>query len=150
MAGTNPSASLRFETGPAVRHRRWAPATVVLALVPLLVALGIILWVNRTRIALPDNSRVSVDAEGNDVRAMERIPTEQPPHTVRISKPFYLGKFEVTQAQWQAVMGDNPSASRDPTNPVELVSFEDIQPFLTQLNTAYGRKGRSYELPTEA
>jgi formylglycine-generating enzyme required for sulfatase activity len=61
---------------------------------------------------------------------------EQPVHTVRISKPFYLGKYEVTQAQWRAVMGNNPSGfTGDPTRPVEKVSWEDVQGFIRQLNT---------------
>jgi formylglycine-generating enzyme required for sulfatase activity len=74
---------------------------------------------------------------------------EQPVHTVRISKPFYLGKYEVTQAQWQAVMGNNPSAfTGDPTRPVENVSWEDVQEFIRRLNTKEG--GATYRLPTEA
>jgi len=74
---------------------------------------------------------------------------EQPVHTVRISKPFYLGKYEVTQAQWQAVMGNNPSAfTGDPTRPVENVSWEDVQEFIRRLNTKEG--GTTYRLPTEA
>jgi formylglycine-generating enzyme required for sulfatase activity len=74
---------------------------------------------------------------------------EQPVHTVRISKPFYLGKYEVTQAQWQAVMGNNPSRfTGDATRPVENVSWEDVQEFIRRLNTKEG--GATYRLPTEA
>ncbi len=54
---------------------------------------------------------------------------------MRITQPFYLGKYEVTQAQWQAVMGSNPSQFKDnPSHPVEQVSWDDIQPFLAKLN----------------
>src|SRR5256885_807834 len=57
--------------------------------------------------------------------AIDSYPDEQPVRTVRISQPFYLGKYEVTQAQWEAVMGYNPSAWRgQPNLPVEQVSWE--------------------------
>ena len=73
---------------------------------------------------------------------------EKPVHRVRISKAFYLGKYEVTQAQWQAVMGDNPSRFKGDTLPVEQVSWEDVQEFIRRLNTKEG--GSKYRLPTEA
>jgi formylglycine-generating enzyme required for sulfatase activity len=47
---------------------------------------------------------------------------ETPQHKVTISKPFYLGKYEVTQEQWTAVMGNNPSNFKGRSNPVENVS----------------------------
>lgn len=74
---------------------------------------------------------------------------ERPAHQVTISQPFYLGKYEVTQAQWQALMGNNPSLYReDPQRPVEQVSWEDAQAFLKALNAREG--GARYRLPTEA
>ena len=73
----------------------------------------------------------------NDTWAIDRIPTEAPQHRVKITKPFYLGKYEVTQAQWQAVMGEQSvEVQGRPTNPVEQVSWDDIQPFLAKLNVA--------------
>ena len=67
---------------------------------------------------------------------------ENPTHQVTLSKAFYLGKTEVTQAQWQAKMGSNPSTfSGNPNNPVENVSWNDI----TGFNTATGLR-----LPSEA
>jgi formylglycine-generating enzyme required for sulfatase activity len=69
-------------------------------------------------------------------------------HRVTISKPFYLGKFEVTQAQWEAVMGNNPSKFKGPDNPVELVSWSDAQDFIRRLNAKEGH--RRYRLPKEA
>ena len=74
---------------------------------------------------------------------------EQPVTRVRISKGFYLGKYEVTQDEWQAVMGNNPSFFSGCGNcPVEKVSWNDVQAFIEKLN-ARSREGR-YRLPTEA
>jgi formylglycine-generating enzyme required for sulfatase activity len=74
---------------------------------------------------------------------------EKPVHTVRISRPFYLGKYEVTQAQWEAVMGNNPSQFKGNANhPVENVSWDDVQEFIRRLNAKEG--GARYRLPTEA
>ncbi|HEY5868890.1 MAG TPA: SUMF1/EgtB/PvdO family nonheme iron enzyme [Candidatus Tectomicrobia bacterium] len=74
---------------------------------------------------------------------------EKPVRKVTISKPFYLGKYEVTQAQWQDVMGTNPSHFKgDPNRPVERVSWKMVQEFISKLNA---REGHSrYRLPTEA
>jgi formylglycine-generating enzyme required for sulfatase activity len=72
---------------------------------------------------------------------------EKPVHEVTISQPFYLGKYEVTQAQWKAVMGSNPSGFKGATLPVEQVSWEDCQEFIEKLNS----KGiGTFRLPTEA
>ena len=75
---------------------------------------------------------------------------EKPQHRVRITKPFYLGKYEVTQEQWEAVMGNNPSHFKGPKNPVEQVSWDDCQEFLDKLNAKIGAQGGKFALPTEA
>jgi formylglycine-generating enzyme required for sulfatase activity len=98
----------------------------------------------------PEAERQAALAEMKDGWEKDRIPTESPQHKVKINGPFYLGKYEVTQAQWQAVIGNNPSKYQGPTNPVEQVSWEDIQPFLAKLNTLFERKGMRFTLPTEA
>jgi len=84
----------------------------------------------------------------------------QPQHKVEISRPFYLGKYEVTCEQWQSVMGNNPSRYRDivghplsaPENaakcPVECVSWNDCQAFLDKLKAK--APGMELCLPTEA
>jgi formylglycine-generating enzyme required for sulfatase activity len=89
-------------------------------------------------------------------------------HEVTITRPFYLGAFPVTQGQWKAVMGDNPSwfcrngVGRDDVRdvsgadldlfPVESVSWEEAQDFLKKLaaRDEVARNGRKFRLPTEA
>ena len=67
---------------------------------------------------------------------------EKPQHRVRITKPFYLGKYPVTQEQWEAVMGNNPSEFKGPKNPVARVSWADCQQFLDKLNKRQGNPSR--------
>jgi formylglycine-generating enzyme required for sulfatase activity len=82
----------------------------------------------------------------SDTRAFGK---EKPAHWVTISQPFYLGKYPVTQAQWEAVMGNNPSEYKGhPKQPVENVSWDDVQAFLRTLTEREG--GGDYRLPTEA
>jgi formylglycine-generating enzyme required for sulfatase activity len=66
---------------------------------------------------------------------------------VTLTKPFYMGKYEVTQEQWQAVMGSNPSQNKTARNPVENVSWDDCQQFVAKLKKLSGLKA---SLPTEA
>lgn len=73
-----------------------------------------------------------------------------PRHRVRITKPFYLGKYEVTQEQWQAVMASNPSSFVGPKNPVDQVSWEDCRQFLDSLNAKFGAGRGKFQLPSEA
>ena len=74
----------------------------------------------------------------------------KPRHRVRITKPFYLGKYLVTQEQWEAVMGSNPSQFKGPKKPVERVSWDDCQQFLGKLNAKVGSGAGNFQLPTEA
>ena len=69
-------------------------------------------------------------------------------HEVTISREFYFGKYPVTQAQWEAVMGNNPSSFKGPDRPVENVSWSDCQSFIEKLN--YQADDNLYRLPTEA
>jgi formylglycine-generating enzyme required for sulfatase activity len=74
---------------------------------------------------------------------------EKPVHTVRISKGFWLGRTEVTQGLWQVVMGSNPSYFlKGSSYPVERVSWDDCQAFITKLNQMVG--SNYFRLPTEA
>jgi formylglycine-generating enzyme required for sulfatase activity len=85
---------------------------------------------------------------------------ERPPHRVRISKPFEMSKFEVTQAQWEAVtrsghlsaararLHSNPSHFKGAALPVESVTWRDVVEFIAILNTRDPH--HEYRLPTEA
>ena len=72
---------------------------------------------------------------------------EKPAHQVTLTNDYYIGKYEVTQALWQAVMGDNPSRFNGDNLPVENVSWDDCQEFISQLNRI---TGKTFRLPTEA
>jgi len=73
---------------------------------------------------------------------------EKPVHEVCVND-FYIGKYEVTQGQWQRIMGNNPSYYKNCGDncPVEQVSWNDIQQFIQRLNN---QSGKQYRLPTEA
>jgi len=72
--------------------------------------------------------------------------SDEKPHSVTLSD-YYIGKFEVTQELWQAVMGNNPSYFKGSKNPVENVSWNDCQDFIRKLNQL---TGQNFRLPTEA
>ncbi|MEI8376184.1 MAG: SUMF1/EgtB/PvdO family nonheme iron enzyme [Planctomycetota bacterium] len=75
---------------------------------------------------------------------------ERPQHRVRITKPFYLGKYLVTQEQWEAVMRSNPSEFKGPRNPVENVTWDDCKQFLEKLNAKFANAKGKFRLPSEA
>ena len=68
-------------------------------------------------------------------------------HEVTLTKPFYMGKYEVTQEQWQSVIGSNPSNTKGARLPVTNVSWNDCQDFIRKLNS---KTNGGYRLPTEA
>ena len=68
-------------------------------------------------------------------------------HQVTLTRSYYMGKTQVTQALWKAVMGDNPSCFEGDNKPVEQVSWDDCQEFISELNAA---TGKNFRLPTEA
>ena len=78
---------------------------------------------------------------------------EKPAHEVTISRGFYLGKYEITQAQWESVMGTMPwweqvYVQSNPNHPAVYISWDDMQEFIARLNEAAGEE--IYRLPTEA
>ena len=73
--------------------------------------------------------------------------SEKPVHKVTLTKGFYIGVYEVTQEEWEKVMGSNPSHFKGRKNPVERVSWEDAQEFARKLSE---KENVMYRLPTEA
>jgi eukaryotic-like serine/threonine-protein kinase len=85
------------------------------------------------------------------------IENETPSRLVKITEPFYMGKYEVTQAQWYAVMRSTPwyftyhkVGTNTEQHPVEQVSWQDAQRFIVRLNEIEKDNGYTYRLPTEA
>ena len=68
-------------------------------------------------------------------------------HEVTLTKPYYMGRYAVTQEQWEAVMGDNPSTVKGAALPVTNVSWDDCQDFIKKLNA---NSSGGYRLPTES
>lgn len=77
----------------------------------------------------------------------EPMDDEKPTHQVTLTNDYYIGKTEVTQALWKAVMGNNPSQFQGDNLPVECVSWKDCQNFISKLNSL---TGQNFRLPTEA
>ena len=72
---------------------------------------------------------------------------EKPTHQVTLTNDYYMGKYEVTQALWKAVMGNDPSWFKGDNLPVDSVSWDDCQEFISKLNRI---TGKTFRLPTEA
>ena len=94
-------------------------------------------------VSIPAGTFTMGDANGDD---------NETPHQVTLTKPFELGVYEVTQEQYERVMGENPSHFKGAKNPVERVSWEDAVEFCRKLSALPEEKaaGRVYRLPTEA
>ena len=94
---------------------------------------------------------VKVEAGSFDMGATSEMQNpysdEKPVHRVTLTNNYYVGKYEVTQALWQAVMGSNPSIFKGDDLPVEEVSWKDCQKFITKLNAMTGKR---FRLPSEA
>ena len=97
----------------------------------------------------PDCPEMVVIPAGSFDMGSNKEPNEKPVHRVTISRPFAMGKTEVTQGQWKAIMGDNPSKYTNCGDncPVEQVKWDDAQAFIEKLNA---KTGKQYRLPSEA
>ena len=111
---------------------------------------------NRDNISIPVKDGISVDmvrveagtfTMGATAEMKDPYDSEKPNHRVTLTNDYYIGKYEVTQALWQAVMGNNPSNFKGDNLPVEQVSWDDCQEFISKLNLI---TGKTFRLPTEA
>ena len=112
--------------------------------------------VNRDNITIPVKDGISIDmvrveagtfTMGATPEMVNPWDGEKPTHQVTLTNDYYIGKYEVTQALWKAVMGNNPSYFKGDDLPVEQVSWYDCQEFISKLNSI---TGKSFRLPTEA
>jgi serine/threonine protein kinase/formylglycine-generating enzyme required for sulfatase activity len=158
-------AKTRLGSLEAVQPTRSGAAwnVAVAATLVLIVAFGVLFWA-RSHSARSEGlnrswpAEAAVDLGGGiqmefvlihpgSFRMGSDLGDEGPAREVTITEPFYLGKYEVTQEQWEAVMGTNPSLFKGPKLPVENVSADDAQDFLGRVRT---KTGRALALPTEA
>ncbi len=169
-------SSIETATQPAVmmggrteQSKKSKPALII-ASVALLILIGIVFFIWLARGPMREKTEPSVSQKQSEQQTESRaqrielvwIPAgsflmgsknghddEKPVQRVTISQGFYIGRYEVTQAQWQAVMGNNPSNfKRCDQCPVEMVSWDDAQEFIRKLNTM--NDGYTYRLPSEA
>ena len=111
---------------------------------------------NSDNISIPVKDGISIDmvrveagtfTMGATPEMENPLEHEKPTHKVTLTNDYYIGKYEVTQALWKAVMGKNPSEFKGESLPVEKVSWNDCQKFIGKLNRITGKK---FRLPTEA
>ena len=111
---------------------------------------------NVDNISIPVKNGISIDmvrvesgtfTMGATAEMKDPWDDEKPTHQVTLTNDYYMGKYEVTQALWQAVMGNNPSNFKGDNLPVEQVSWDDCQEFISKLNLI---TGKTFRLPTEA
>lgn len=111
---------------------------------------------NSDNISIPVKDGISIDmvrveagtfTMGATSEMKDPYDDEKPTHQVTLTNDYYIGKYEVTQALWQAVMGNNPSYFKGDNLPVEKVSWGDCQEFISKLNIITSKK---FRLPTEA
>ena len=107
-------------------------------------------------ITIPVKDGISIDmvrveagtfTMGATAEMKDPLDEEKPTHRVTLTNDYYIGKYEVTQALWKAVMGNNPSHFKGDNLPVEQVSWNDCQEFISKLNRI---TGKTFRLPTEA
>ena len=111
---------------------------------------------NSDNISIPVKDGISIDmvlvkagtfTMGATPEMEDPYKNEKPKHRVTLTNDYYIGKYEVTQALWKAVMGSNPSVFKGENLPVEKISWDECQEFINKLNDI---TGKTFRLPTEA
>ena len=164
--GVQPQPQPKQSHAPVLEKKRtyWAGLGVALSVIVVIVAIVFMLknhsqggssdpWTNETMTFEANGvSFTMIPVEGGTftMGATSEMKNpdddEQPTHPVTLSS-YYIGETEVTQALWKAVMGSNPSYFKGDDHPVERVSWNDCQTFISKLNALTGKK---FRLPTEA
>ena len=158
-------AATASQVSQVTTHKKQIVAGAAVGLVVILAGITILLAISTGGLSHPDSlgsgKRINLangvtldmviinagsftmgDASGNEYET---------PHRVTITRDYYLGRTEVTQAQWRAVMGNNPSVFKGDNLPVENVSWNDAMEFCDKLNIlGKAPEGYKFALPTEA
>ena len=110
---------------------------------PLALGKPVVNSVGMLLVPIPAGTFTMGEANGDD---------NETPHKVTLTQPFHLGQYEVTQEQYEKVMGTNPSNFKGGQNPVEQVDWNDAVEFCRKLSALPAEKkaGYVYRLPTEA
>ena len=156
VAGGGDNPSVKTSHPESQRHQKWLPRIVFVVDTMAILMLGIYLlkpvivklqykqYLANIEMVYVEGGTFTMGAtseQGNDAKDIEK-----PAHSVTLDD-YYIGKYEVTQGLWKAVMGSNPSFCVGDSLPVQCVSYADVQIFINKLN---GITGKNYRLPTEA
>ena len=156
VAGGGDNPSVKTSHPESQRHQKWLPRIVFVVVTMAILMLGIYLlkpvivklqykqYLANIEMVYVEGGTFTMGAtseQGNDAKDIEK-----PAHSVTLDD-YYIGKYEVTQGLWKAVMGSNPSFCVGDSLPVQCVSYADVQIFINKLN---GITGKNYRLPTEA
>ena len=138
---------LAFVVIRAVRKKRRPQLSLGRLLLVTVAAGGCVLSGMHWHHSVQMLEKANTEYAGAKARYNAANKNEKPAHPVTLTKPFYMGKFSVTQEQYQSVMGSNPSQFKGNRNPVEMVSWDDAQAFCKKLSEQTAEMVR---LPTEA
>ena len=138
---------LAFVVIRAVRKKRRPQLSLGRLLLVTVAAGGCVLSGMHWHHSVQMLEKANTEYAGAKARYNAANKNEKPAHPVTLTKPFYMGKFSVTQEQYQSVMGSNPSQFKGNLNPVEMVSWDDAQAFCKKLSEQTTEMVR---LPTEA
>jgi formylglycine-generating enzyme required for sulfatase activity len=131
----------------AVRKRQRPKYSLLWLLAITIAAGGCVLTGLHWRQAVKGLDKARVDYIATKARYDAASDNEKPGHPVMLTKPFYIGKFAVTQEQYQQVIGNNPSNFKGKDNPVEQVSWDDAQAFCKKLTK---QTKQTVRLPSDA
>jgi formylglycine-generating enzyme required for sulfatase activity len=131
----------------AIRRKRRPQLSLGLLLLVTVAAGGAVLSGVHWRQSAWGLGQAKVEYQAAQARCQAAAKSEKPAHPVTLTKPFYMGKYAVTQEQYQAVVGTNPSNFKGKDNLVEQVSWDDAQAFCKKLTE---QSKQAMRLPTEA